>query len=55
MTKRKAKAKVVQSTLRLPRPLWALINQIATRKNLSMQQAVQQAITEYCEREGGKS
>ncbi len=49
MKKRKAKASIVQSTLRLPRPLWVRINRIATQRNLSMQQAVQQAITEYCE------
>jgi predicted DNA-binding ribbon-helix-helix protein len=55
MKKRKAKADVVQSTLRLPRALWVRINHIAAYKNLSMQQAVQQAIVEYCRREGGKS
>lgn len=51
---KKAKGDVIQSTLRLPRPLWVRINHIAASKNLSMQQAVQQAIVEYCRREGGK-
>jgi predicted DNA-binding ribbon-helix-helix protein len=56
---RKGKADVVQSTLRLPRALWVRINHIAASKNLSMQQAVQEAIVEYCRREaepkkGGK-
>jgi hypothetical protein len=50
----KAKADVVQSTLRLPRALWVRINQIAKYKNLSMQQAVQQAVVEYCRRESEK-
>jgi hypothetical protein len=51
---KKGKADIVQSTLRLPRAIWVRINTIATRKNLSMQQTVQQAIVEYCRREGGK-
>jgi hypothetical protein len=52
---KKGKADVVQSTLRLPRALWTRINHIAAAKNLSMQQAVQEAVVEYCRREGGKS
>jgi hypothetical protein len=48
---KKGKADVVQSTLRLPRALWVRINRIAASKNLSMQQAVQEAIVEYCRRE----
>jgi predicted DNA-binding ribbon-helix-helix protein len=55
MKKHNARADVVQSTLRLPRALWVRINHIAAAKNLSMQQAVQQAIVEYCRREGEKS
>jgi len=47
---KKAKADVVQSTLRLPRALWKRINHRAALKNLSMQQAVQEAIVEYCRR-----
>jgi len=52
MKKSKTKADIVQSTLRLPRAIWVRINHIAALKNLSMQQAVQQAIVEYCRREG---
>jgi hypothetical protein len=48
--KRKAKPDIVQSTLRLPRALWRRINNVAAINNLSMQQAVQEAITEYCRR-----
>lgn len=60
MKKRKTKADIVQSTLRLPRAIWRRITQRAALKNLSMQQAVQEAIVEYCRREeeaekGGKS
>jgi hypothetical protein len=47
---RKAKANVIQSTLRLPHALWVRINRRAALKNLSMQQAVQEAIVEYCRR-----
>lgn len=54
MKKRNAKADVVQSTLRLPRPLWVRINHIAAFKNLSMQQAVQEAIVQYCRNETAK-
>ena len=51
MTKKsKTKADIVQSTLRLPRALWVRINKLAATKNLSMQQAVQEAIVEYCDR-----
>ncbi len=57
--KKKQKADIVQSTLRLPRALWVRINHIAAYKNLSMQQAVQEAIVDYCrkfdrEQKGGK-
>lgn len=48
---KKGKQDVIQSTLRLPRTLWVSINHIAASKNLSMQQAVQQAIVEYCRKE----
>jgi predicted DNA-binding ribbon-helix-helix protein len=51
---KKARGDTIQSTLRLPRPLWVRINHIAAAKNLSMQQAVQEAIVEYCRREGSK-
>ena len=51
---KKSKADIVQSTLRLPRALWVRINHIAAYKNLSMQQAVQEAIFEYCTRESKK-
>ena len=54
-TVKKAKVKpqeeIIQSTLRLPRPLWEKINHIAVDKRLSMAQAVIQAISEYCKRE----
>lgn len=53
--KRKPKEEIIQSTLRLPRPLWEKINHIAIDKRLSMAQAVVQAISEYCEREARKS
>ncbi len=54
MKKRNAKADVVQSTLRLPRPLWVRINHIAGAKNLSMQQAIQEAVVQYCRNESAK-
>jgi hypothetical protein len=57
-TVKKMKAKpseeIVQSTLRLPRPLWRKINHIAVDKRLSMAQAVLEAISEYCKREEAK-
>jgi hypothetical protein len=57
---KKAKADVVQSTLRLPRAIWVRINQVAEYKNLSMQQAIQEAVLDYCrkftnEQKGGRS
>ena len=51
MKKANPKEEIIQSTLRLPRPLWEQINHIAVDKRLSMAQAVIQAITEYCKRE----
>jgi hypothetical protein len=45
---KKGKPDVIQSTMRLPRALWVRINRIAAEKNLSMQQAVQEAIVDYC-------
>jgi len=56
---RKAKGDTVQSTMRLPRALWRHITHIAAFKNLSMQQAVQQAVEDYVrkfvdEQKGGK-
>jgi hypothetical protein len=45
---KKGKTDIVQSTLRLPRAIWVRINRIAAEKNLSMQQAVQEAVLEYC-------
>lgn len=51
--KKATKEEIIQSTLRIPRPLWEKINHIAIDKRLSMAQAVIQAITEYCKREGG--
>jgi hypothetical protein len=53
MVKAKPKKEVIiQSSLRIPKPLWERINRIATSKRLSMAQAVIQAIAEYCDREG---
>jgi hypothetical protein len=52
--KRKAKADVVQSTLRLPRALHVRITSIALRKNLSMQQAIEAAVWKYCREENTK-
>jgi predicted DNA-binding ribbon-helix-helix protein len=51
---KRGKSDVVQSTLRLPRALWVRINHIAARRNLSMQQAVQEAVVEYCRKETEK-
>jgi predicted DNA-binding ribbon-helix-helix protein len=51
MNEANPKEEIIQSTLRLPRPLWEQINHIAVDKRLSMAQAVIQAITEYCKRE----
>ncbi len=51
MKKANPKEEIIQSTLRLPRPLWEQINHVAVDKRLSMAQAVIQAITEYCKRE----
>jgi len=45
---KKGKPDVVQTTLRLPRAIWKRINQRAALKNLSMQQAIQEAVVEYC-------
>ncbi len=45
---KKGKSDVVQTTLRLPRAIWRRITQRAALKNLSMQQAIQEAIVEYC-------
>ena len=57
---RKGKVDVVQTGLRLPRAIWKRISHRAAVKNLSMQQAIQEAIVEYCRRaeeieKGGKS
>ena len=56
---KKGKADIVQSTLRLPRAISVRIKHIAVDKDLSMQQAIQEAILLYCrkvesERKGGK-
>lgn len=54
MTKKsKTKPDMVQSTLRLPRELHRQINEIAEARNLSMQQIVQEVISEYCDRAAG--
>ena len=47
---KKGKADVVQTSIRLPRAIWRRITHRAALKNLSMQQAVQEAIVEYCRR-----
>jgi len=55
---KKGKADIVQSTLRLPRAISVRIKHVAVDKGISMQQAVQKAIVEYCrkvEAERGKS
>jgi hypothetical protein len=56
---KKGKPDVVQTTLRLPRAIWTRITHRAALKNLSMQQAIQEAVVEYCRRaeeaeKGGK-
>jgi predicted DNA-binding ribbon-helix-helix protein len=45
---KKPKGVIIQTSLRLPRPLWVRITRIAVEKNLSMAQAVQEAVVEYC-------
>jgi hypothetical protein len=45
---KKKKEETIQSTLRLPKPLWKIVNRIASKKRLSMQQTVERAIAEYC-------
>lgn len=50
--KKKAKADVIQSTMRLPRPLWEILNSIAADARLSMAQSVERAIAQYCQRHG---
>jgi hypothetical protein len=57
---KKGKPDVVESTLRLPRAISVRIKHAAAYQNLSMQQAIQEAILDYCrkkeaERKGGKS
>jgi hypothetical protein len=55
MVKAKPKKEVIiQTSLRIPKPLWEKINRIAADKRLSMSQAVIQAVAEYCDREGRK-
>jgi hypothetical protein len=56
---KKAKPDIVESTLRLPRAISVRIKHIADSQNLSMQQAIQAAILDYCrkvelEQKGGK-
>ena len=56
---RKDQADIVQSTLRLPRAVSVRIKHVAVDKNLSMQEAILEAILEYCrkaerERKSGK-
>lgn len=53
MRKKKREAEITTS-LRFPRSLWERVKQIADSRNLSAQQLVQQALTEYCEREKGE-
>jgi hypothetical protein len=45
---KKKKEETIQSTMRLPKRLWKIINRVAGSKRLSMQQAVERAIAEYC-------
>jgi len=45
------KEKIIQSSLRLPRSTWLRIRCIAEAKRLSLAQAVETAVLEYCERE----
>jgi hypothetical protein len=49
MPKRKKKTlPVVQSSMRLPRLLWEVLNRVADDARLSMAQAVERAVAEYC-------
>jgi hypothetical protein len=54
MKKRQAKPDIVTFSLRLPRAISVRIKQLAARKNLSMQQAIQEAIVQYCRNESAK-
>jgi predicted HicB family RNase H-like nuclease len=48
----KAKPKkevIIQSSLRIPKPLWEAINRAASRQRLSMAQAVERALFDYCD------
>ena len=45
---KKKKEETIQSTMRLPKPLWKILNRVAGSKRLSMQQTVERAVAEYC-------
>jgi hypothetical protein len=45
---KKKKEETIQSTMRLPKPLWKILNRVAGSKRLSMQQSVERAVAEYC-------
>ena len=45
---KKKKEEMIQSTMRLPKPLWKTLNRVAASKRLSMQQTVERAVAEYC-------
>ena len=45
---KRKKEETIQSTMRLPKRLWKIVNRVAGSKRLSMQQAVERAIAEYC-------
>lgn len=45
---KRKKEETIQSTMRLPKRLWKILNRVAASKRLSMQQAVERAIAEYC-------
>jgi hypothetical protein len=51
---KKAKSDIVESTLRLPRAISVRIKHAAELQNLSMQQAIQQAILDYCRKLEGE-
>jgi predicted transcriptional regulator len=54
MKKGQAKPDIVTFSLRLPRAISVRIRQLAAHKNLSMQQAIQEAIVHYCRNESAK-
>jgi hypothetical protein len=46
--KRKAKEEMIQTTMRLPKPLWEAVTELAFLERMSMQQVTERALAHYC-------